>query len=233
MRARAFNCSLYTWHTDAMHQSSDALRTDAGKRFGEPKDCARPPGRVSPPGLGGGMRPRALEAYVIEFELNGSPQQVDVPPETPLLWVLRETLGLTGTKFGCGIGMCGACTVHFNGQAMRTCILPVVAVAGSKVTTIEGLDHVVKQAWIDHQVPQCGYCQPGQLMAASALLDSNAHPTDADINAHMTNLCRCATYGRIRKAIHSAAAKMPAPAPAIEAPKVGIEGDSTTTTGAE
>ncbi len=157
---------------------------------------------------------------MIELNINGQPHQVEVEPDTPLLWVLRDTLGMTGTKFGCGIGMCGACTVHLNGAPMRTCILPVSAAAGVEITTIEGLDHPVQQAWLDEQVPQCGYCQSGQLMAAAGLLDSNPRPTDAEIDTWMTNLCRCATYARIRKGIHRAAAMMPPP------PAVSPEGDA-------
>lgn len=162
---------------------------------------------------------------MIEFTLNGETVQLDAEPDTPLLWALREQLGLTGTKFGCGIGMCGACTVHFNGMAMRSCVLPVGGVAGSTITTIEGLDHAVQQAWIDHQVPQCGYCQSGQLMAAAALLDKNPRPTDADIDTHMTNLCRCATYDRIRAGIKAAAATLPEPAPPMP-PELVPEGDA-------
>jgi aerobic-type carbon monoxide dehydrogenase small subunit (CoxS/CutS family) len=155
---------------------------------------------------------------VIELRVNGLDHQLDVEPDVPLLWVLRERLGLTGTKFGCGMGLCGACTVHLNGAPVRTCLLPVSAAVGASVRTIEGLDHLVKQAWIEGQVPQCGYCQSGQLMAAAAFLDGNPRPTDADIDATMTNLCRCATYPRIRQAIHAAAARMPAPEPAPEPP---------------
>jgi aerobic-type carbon monoxide dehydrogenase small subunit (CoxS/CutS family) len=134
---------------------------------------------------------------------------VDVAPDTPLLWVLRDTLGLTGTKFGCGIAQCGACTVLLDGEAMRSCVVPVSAAAGKRVTTIEGLSrnrsHPVQQAWIAEDVPQCGYCQSGQILAAVALLDDHPHPTDADIDAAMTNICRCGTYQRIRAAIHRAA----------------------------
>lgn len=151
---------------------------------------------------------------MVDLDVNGKLQQVDVPPDTPLLWVLRDTLGLTGTKYGCGVGMCGACTVHLDGTPTRACMLPVSAAAGRKVTTIEALDHPVQRAWLEHQVPQCGYCQSGQLMSAAALLDQNPDPSDADIDAWMTNLCRCATYARIRKAIHAAAqARAAAPPP--------------------
>ena len=146
---------------------------------------------------------------MVDFTLNGVPQTVDVEPDTPLLWVLRDELGLVGTKFGCGIGQCGACTVHLDGVATRTCILPIGAVAGRSVTTIEGLaergDHPVQRAWVEGSVPQCGYCQSGQVMAASALLAQHADPTDEQIDATMTNVCRCGTYGRIRKAIRRAA----------------------------
>jgi isoquinoline 1-oxidoreductase subunit alpha len=145
----------------------------------------------------------------ISFTVNGKRETVDVTPDTPLLWVLRDNLGLTGTKFGCGIAQCGACTVHLDGVATRTCVLPVSAVAGKGVTTIEGLSknrsHPVQRAWIAEDVPQCGYCQSGQIMAAAALLAKHPHPTDADIDAAMTNICRCGTYQRIRAAIHLAA----------------------------
>lgn len=146
----------------------------------------------------------------IQFTLNGKPQSVDVVPEMPLLWVLRDTLGLTGTKFGCGVALCGACTVHIDGQAMRSCATQISMVAGKRVTTIEGLSadrsHPVQQAWIDEDVPQCGYCQSGQIMTAVALLEKVANPTDADIDEVMrNNLCRCGTYQAIRKAVHVAA----------------------------
>ena len=145
----------------------------------------------------------------ISFTVNGKRETVDVAPDTPLLWVLRDTLGLTGTKFGCGIAQCGACTVHLDGVATRTCVLPVSAVANKRVTTIEGLSknraHPVQRAWIAEDVPQCGYCQSGQIMAAAALLAKKPHPTDADIDEAMTNICRCGTYQRIRAAIHRAA----------------------------
>lgn len=148
---------------------------------------------------------------MIEFSVNGVRQSVDVEPDTPLLWVIREQLGLTGTKFGCGIAQCGACTVHLNGRPIRSCVMPVSAAAGSEVLTIEGLAqdgelHPVQQAWIEHQVPQCGYCQSGQIMSAVALLESNPAPDDAAINEAMDgNICRCGMYGRIRKAIKSVA----------------------------
>ena len=150
---------------------------------------------------------------MIEFQLNGEQTQVDVPDEMPLLWVLRDRLGVTGTKYGCGIAMCGACTVHVDGQAMRSCVVPVSAVAGKSITTIEGLAdgeslHAVQQAWIDEQVPQCGYCQSGMIMAVASFLDSNPSPTDEDINRAITNICRCGTYPRIRKAIHRAAERL-------------------------
>jgi len=146
----------------------------------------------------------------ISLSVNGAHESVDVAPDTPLLWVLRDTLGLTGTKYGCGIGQCGACTVHLDGVATRTCILPVSQVGAKKVTTIEGLAvgdtlTVVQEAWIAEDVPQCGYCQSGQIMAAASLLAKNPNPTDADIDAAMTNICRCGTYQRIRAAIHRAA----------------------------
>jgi aerobic-type carbon monoxide dehydrogenase small subunit (CoxS/CutS family) len=154
---------------------------------------------------------------MISFTLNGKPQNVDVDPEMPLLWVLRDTLSLTGTKFGCGIALCGACTVHINGDAARSCVTPISTVAGKKVVTIEGLSaehsHPVQQAWIEVDVPQCGYCQPGQIMSAAALLAKNPHPSDADIDDAMGgNLCRCGTYLRIREAIHQATRLRAAPA---------------------
>jgi isoquinoline 1-oxidoreductase alpha subunit len=145
----------------------------------------------------------------ISLIVNGSAYTVDVEPETPLLWVLRDSLKLTGTKFGCGIAQCGACTVLIDGQATRSCSIPASAVAGKAVTTIEGLSadgtHPVQLAWIEFDVPQCGYCQSGQIMAAVALLKEKPKPTDAEINREMTNICRCGTYPRIRAAIHRAA----------------------------
>jgi len=146
----------------------------------------------------------------IQFVLNGQSQTVDVPQAMPLLWVLRDTLGLTGTKFGCGMALCGACTVHLNGQPVRSCSYPVGNVAGKKVTTIEGLSpdgsHPVQRAWVQEDVPQCGYCQSGQIMTAAALLAKKAEPTDADIDEAMhNNICRCGTYQSIRQAIHLAA----------------------------
>ena len=148
----------------------------------------------------------------IDFTVNGRRQSVDVVPETPVLWVLRDTLGLTGTKFGCGIAQCGSCTILVDGAATRSCVLPVSSIAGKRVTTIEGLSrdrsHPVQQAWIAEDVPQCGYCQSGQIMAAVALLEANPRPTDADIDTAMTNICRCGTYQRIRAAIHRAAGEV-------------------------
>jgi isoquinoline 1-oxidoreductase alpha subunit len=143
----------------------------------------------------------------ITFNVNGKSQTVDVAPDTPLLWVLRDTLGMTGTKFGCGKALCGACTVHLNGMAIRSCQTPIGSVAGQKVTTVEGLGmNKVQQAWIALDVPQCGYCQPGQMMSATALLAANRNPSDADIDAAMSgNICRCGTYPRIRAAIKAAA----------------------------
>ena len=144
------------------------------------------------------------------FSINGIAQSVDVDPSKPLLWVIREQLSLSGTKFGCGIGQCGACTVHVDGQAIRSCLTPVSSVEGKEVTTIEGLVsasgelHPVQQAWVDHQVPQCGYCQSGQIMSASALLARSPEPTDKEIDGALRgNICRCGMYGRIRKAIKS------------------------------
>jgi len=146
----------------------------------------------------------------ISLVVNGTSHSVDADPDTPLLWVLRDNLSLTGTKFGCGIGQCGACTVHLDGHAVRSCQTPIAAVGSKHVTTIEGLSrdtgHPVQRAWIAEDVPQCGYCQSGQLMSAAALLAEKPHPTDADIDAAMSgNICRCGTYQRIRAAIHRAA----------------------------
>jgi isoquinoline 1-oxidoreductase subunit alpha len=147
---------------------------------------------------------------MIKLTLNGQAKEIDVADDTPLLWVLRDTLGLTGTKFGCGAALCGACTVHMDGQSMRSCVTPISAVAGKAITSIEGLSsdrsHPVQRAWIEFEVPQCGYCQSGQIMAAAALLANNPNPSDADIDTAMAgNICRCGTYPRIRKAIHRAA----------------------------
>ncbi len=144
--------------------------------------------------------------------VNGSRHSIDVAPDTPLLWVLRDNLGLTGTKFGCGIGQCGACTVFVDGKHTRSCSIPISAVAGNEITTIEGLSPdrttAVQKAWIAEDVPQCGYCQSGQIMAAVALLNQRNKPTDAEIDEAMTNICRCGTYQRIRAAIHRAAAEV-------------------------
>jgi isoquinoline 1-oxidoreductase subunit alpha len=144
------------------------------------------------------------------LNINGKDYDVDVDPNTPLLWAIRENVGLTGTKYGCGIAQCGACTVHVDGVATRSCSFPVSGAVGTKVTTIEGLAqngilHKVQQAWIDHDVPQCGYCQSGQIMAAVELLKNKPKPTDADIDREMTNICRCGTFQQIRAAIHAAA----------------------------
>jgi isoquinoline 1-oxidoreductase alpha subunit len=149
----------------------------------------------------------------ISFNLNGSTVSVQAEPDTPLLWVIRDEVGLTGTKFGCGAALCGACTVHLDGTAIRSCQTPVSSVAGKKVSTVESLSgnnsHPLQKAWIKHQVPQCGYCQSGQLMSAAALLAKNKNPSDADIDTAMSgNLCRCGTYNRIRAAIKDAAAEM-------------------------
>ena len=148
----------------------------------------------------------------VAFTVNGTAQSVDVDANTPLLWVVREHLKLTGTKFGCGSGLCGACTVHIDGKAARSCVTPVSAAAGASITTIEGLDakgaHPLQTAWIELQVPQCGYCQSGQIMSATALLKQNPRPTDDDIDAAMTgNICRCGTYTRIRAAIKQVASE--------------------------
>jgi isoquinoline 1-oxidoreductase alpha subunit len=150
---------------------------------------------------------------VVQLIVNGQSHEVDVDSDTPLLWVLRDTLGLVGTKFGCGAAQCGACTVHVDGAPIRSCIVPVETVAGREITTIEGLAqdgvlHKVQKAWIDHDVPQCGYCQSGMIMAVAALLAEKPRPTDADIDAAITNICRCGTYQRIRAAIHATAASL-------------------------
>jgi isoquinoline 1-oxidoreductase alpha subunit len=146
---------------------------------------------------------------VTKFNINGRWETVDADPATPLLWILRDHLGLTGTKYGCGAALCGACTVHVEGLAVRSCSFPLAAAAGRRITTIEGLSrdrsHPVQQAWIAEQVPQCGYCQSGMIMAAAALLAAKPQPTDADIDSAITNICRCGTYERIRKAVHRAA----------------------------
>ena len=147
----------------------------------------------------------------ITVTVNGTQHSLDLEPEMPLLWALRETLGLTGTKFGCGISACGACTVHLDGRAVRSCTLPISAAEGKSVTTIEGLAqdgtlHKVQQAWLAQQVPQCGYCQSGMIMAVAALLEKTPQPTDEDIDAGLTNICRCGTFARVRAAIHQAAA---------------------------
>ena len=144
---------------------------------------------------------------MFSLRINGTVHQVDVEPDTPLLWVLRDSVGLTGTKFGCGVAACGACTVHLNGLPVRSCSMPVNAVGNTDITTIEGLGatqiHRVQQAWIDHQVPQCGYCQSGMIMAVAGLLKSTPNASDDDIEESITNICRCGTYPRIRKAIHA------------------------------
>jgi aerobic-type carbon monoxide dehydrogenase small subunit (CoxS/CutS family) len=147
---------------------------------------------------------------MVKLNVNGKPLEAEVDPQTPLLWVLRDTLGLTGTKYGCGMALCGACTVHLNGQAIRSCVTPVSALGEQAVTTIEGLSHdrshPVQRAWLEIDVPQCGYCQSGQIMSAAALLAQNAQPSDEQIDAAMSgNICRCGTYPRIRAAIHRAA----------------------------
>jgi len=150
----------------------------------------------------------------LDLTVNGTSYTVDVDSETPLLWVIRDQVGLTGTKFSCGIGQCGACTVHVDGRPVRSCILPVAAAAGRQITTIEGLSpdgsHPIQLAWKELDAPQCGYCQSGMIMSALALLESTPEPTDADIDAQVTNACRCSSYHRVRKAIHRAAALMKA-----------------------
>ena len=170
---------------------------------------------------------------MISMTINGAVRQLDVDPAMPLLWALRESLNLPGTKFGCGIAMCGSCTVHLDGRAVRSCVIPVAAAEGRSVTTIEGLAaisagdglHPLQQAWIDEQVPQCGYCQSGQLMSAAALLADNPSPDDAAIDAAMAgNVCRCGMYGRIRKAIHRAAAAVEYYEPAADDAEVATDG---------
>ncbi len=147
---------------------------------------------------------------MVRLNVNGKSYNVDADLSTPLLWAIREQIGLTGTKYGCGIAQCGACTVHVDGQATRSCVVPISAMAGKKITTIEGLAngttlHKVQKAWIAHEVPQCGYCQSGMIMAAAALLKDKPNPTDADIDAGVTNICRCGTFQQVREAIHTAA----------------------------
>jgi isoquinoline 1-oxidoreductase alpha subunit len=151
---------------------------------------------------------------MIKLTINGTAHEVDVEDDTPLLWVIRDEVGLTGTKFGCGVGACGACTVLLEGEPTRACVLPISAVAGKSITTIEGLSpdksHPVQKAWIEESVPQCGYCQSGMILTAVALLKRKPHATDADIDSAMTNICRCGTYARVRKAIHRAAGTLKA-----------------------
>jgi isoquinoline 1-oxidoreductase subunit alpha len=151
---------------------------------------------------------------MITMEINGASRQIDIEPDTPLLWVLRDVIGLTGTKFGCGIAQCGACTVHIDGSPMRSCSVPIGTLDGAKIATIEGLspdnNHPVQRAWIAKGVPQCGYCQSGQIMAAAAFLKEFPNPADTDIDANITNICRCGTYERLRRAIHRAADLMKA-----------------------
>ena len=147
---------------------------------------------------------------MVRLSINGKNYELDVEPSTPLLWAIREQAGLTGTKYGCGIAQCGSCTVHMDGAAVRSCSIPASAAAGKKITTIEGLAsrnvlHKVQQAWVAHEVPQCGYCQPGMIMAVAALLAQKPRPTDADIDASITNICRCGTFQQVREAIHMAA----------------------------
>lgn len=141
--------------------------------------------------------------------INGRTSEVNVDPSTPLLWAIREQVGLTGTKYGCGVAQCGSCTIHLDGKAVRSCVMPVAAAVGKQITTIEGLAsgntlHKVQAAWVEHEVPQCGYCQPGMIMAVAALLKEKPKPTDADIDASITNICRCGTFQQVRAAIHAA-----------------------------
>ncbi len=147
---------------------------------------------------------------MVRLTINGKTREVDVDPNTPLLWAIREQVGLTGTKYGCGIAECGACTVHIDGKAVRSCMVPVSGAVGTQITTIEGLAaggvlHKVQKAWVDHEVPQCGYCQAGMIMAVAALLKVTPKPTDADIDSTITNICRCGTFQQVREAIHAAA----------------------------
>jgi isoquinoline 1-oxidoreductase alpha subunit len=163
-----------------------------------------------PAKIGTDRTPHEEKFPMARLNVNGKTYDVDVGPDTPLLWAIRENVGLTGTKFGCGIAQCGACTVHIDGEPTRSCSFPVSAAEGKKITTIEGLAdngrlHKVQQAWIAHDVPQCGYCQSGMIMAVAALLKEKPKPTDADIDAAITNVCRCGTYQQVRTAIHSAA----------------------------
>ncbi len=184
---------------------------------------------------------------MLKITVNNTTHQLDIEPDTPLLWVVRDELKLKGTKFGCGLAQCGACTVHLDGKAIRSCVTPVSAVAGRSITTIEGITpngenvapdaplqlHVLQEAWIEQQVPQCGYCQSGQIMSAAALLEANPTPSDADIDIAMAgNVCRCGMYGRIRKAIHSASAKLDNRAPkAVELELSPIISDQEQVTG--
>ena len=158
---------------------------------------------------------------MLELNVNGRLHRLDVEPEMPLLWVLRDHLNLPGTKYGCGMSLCGSCTVHVDGEAVRSCSLPVASAAGKKIVTIEGLSaqglHRIQKAWIENQVPQCGYCQTGMIMSAAALLARKPKPTDADIDESMSNLCRCGTYARVRQAIHSAAGNLAQAASAKQA----------------
>jgi isoquinoline 1-oxidoreductase alpha subunit len=151
----------------------------------------------------------------MRLNVNGTDHEIDLAPETPLLWAIRDALGLKGTKFGCGVGVCGACTVEVEGMAVRSCAIPSASAEGMAITTIEGMPneaglHPIQEAWIEEQVPQCGYCQPGMIMAVSAMLKANPKPSDADISEQISNVCRCGTYPRIRRAIHRAAKKMSA-----------------------
>jgi len=185
--------------------------TDCESAPSAPVLVLQPTGSRPAPGAAAHGKAR-LGKRMVSMTVNGKAFQLDVEPETPLLWVIRDEIGLTGTKFGCGIAQCGACTVHVNGEAVRSCGLIVGDCEGKEVTTIEGLSpdsrHPVQQAWLAEDVPQCGYCQSGQIMAAAAFLKEHPHPSDADIDANLTNICRCGTYVRIRAAIHRAAALM-------------------------
>ncbi len=203
--ARVRNCRFP--HVSRAPVVGRPLRRRGDRRLEVGAGCASnfTPARFQKPSL-----PTHGSDLMVRFVLNGRTQEVDVPEDTPLLWVLRDSLKLTGTKFGCGISQCGACTVHVDGQAVRSCQLPISAVQGARVTTIEGLDgggeHPVQRAWVEEQVPQCGYCQSGQIMSAAALLREIPAPTDDDIDRFMSgNICRCGAYGPIRRAIHRAA----------------------------
>ncbi len=190
---------------------SRLLTLETGHQLHSPNAVSRA-SLIQAAGIAGPLRGTRKELIMVKITVNGVTHQLDVEDDTPLLWVLREEVGLTGTKFGCGIAQCGACTVHVNGEAVRSCSVPIRSVDGAQITTIEGLSansaHPVQQAWLTEQVPQCGYCQSGQIMATVAFLKKTPNPSDADIDATLTNICRCGTYERLRRAVHRAAALM-------------------------